>query len=138
VAALTAKAAPTLILAMTMPATAGPRKSGRVKDYSVDRQRRGQRGPIDEGRDQSKARRLRYSVEEAEQQCEREQKLNCDQISVNENSKQARLEGARDLGYPYDPDPVTPVGQRPRHRAQKHDRKEFGHRNDAEPCPGMS
>ena len=62
---MTAKAAPTLILAMTIPATAGPTKRAELKMIALIARAEAERRPVDQGRDQREPRRLRHRVEHA-------------------------------------------------------------------------
>jgi hypothetical protein len=137
VVALTAKAAPTLIWAMTIPANRRSEKARAVEDDRVDCQRRRQRRSIDQGRDQCQARRLGHGVEDAEEQCECQQQLDRDPLGIDEDSEQGCLDAAGNLCHSDDADPVAPVGERTGYRAEEYDREEFGHRHDAEPGAGM-
>ena len=73
--------------------------------------------------------RLRHRVEDAEKQCQREQKLDRDGAGVDENCEQGCLDAAGDLRHPDDADAVAAVGESAGERAQKHHRKELGHRD---------
>jgi len=121
---------------MTIPAAAGPRNRAALKMIALIASAEG-----------SDARSTRVGIRARREGWATALKTPRSKVSANNNSiviasvdqndEQARLDAAGDLRDPNDPNPVAPVGQRSRERAQKHDRKKLCHRDDAEPGAGM-
>ena len=134
---MTAKAAPTLTWAMTIPATAGPRKRALLKMIALIARAEGSAARSTRVGISARREGWAIALKTPSSKVKREQQLDRDRAGIDQDGEQGRLDAAGDLRHPDDADPVAPVGESAGERAEEHDREELGHRHDAEPGAGM-